>query len=279
MSLAIAFIIITKNEADNLPACLETLYGIPADIFVVDSGSIDDTVSIARNFGATVMYHEWTNHATQVNWAIDHIGTRADWIMRLDADERLTPELRDFILHKTQALPADVTGILIPRRTRFLGRWIRHGGLYPIRLLRLWRNGVGRCEERWMDEHMTVLTGRVIQIDGDLWHDISNDTDEWLKKHIGYAGLEFIDLSSDVSGATKLRGQSAVRQGIKARLYGHSPIFARAVAYWLFRYFVLLGFLDGPEGFVYHFLQGFWYRILIDVKVHEHRIGRRAINY
>src|ERR1700759_1398354 len=133
----ISIVILTLNEAANLPACLASLQGLNARVFVVDSGSTDSTVGLARSFGANVLQHPWIDYATQFNWAVANIPGATGWILRLDADERLTPELRAFISDRLPLLSSDITGVLVRLRIRFLGRWIRHGGMYPIWLLRL----------------------------------------------------------------------------------------------------------------------------------------------
>ncbi len=273
MSLAdikpgIAAIILTKNEERDLPDCLQSLRSVNAEVFVIDSGSTDGTEEIARKYGATVLAHPFENYAKQFNWALDHISTDAEWVLRIDADERLHPKLAGELLRQLPQLPADVTGIAIARQIRFLGRDIRYGDMYPVWLLRLWRRGAGRCEDRWMDEYIELSEGHTIRVDGDLLHDIPKDLTEWTAKHNWYATRECIDIMSLRESEVQQTG-SGFRRRIKESVYLRLPLFYRAFAYWLYRYFFKLGFLDGKEGLIYHFLHAFWYRFLVDVKLYE----------
>lgn len=264
----IAAIILTKNEEQDLPDCLRSLRGVNAEVHVIDSGSTDATEDIAREYGATVLAHPFENHAKQFNWALDHISTEADWILRIDADERLHPKLATELLRHLSQLPTDVTGIEVPRRIRFMNREIRFGDMYPVWLLRLWRRGVGRCEDRWMDEYIELSEGRTVRVHGDLLHDIPKDLTEWTAKHNWYATRECVDIMS-ISARDAQQAGNGFRRRIKESVYLRLPLFYRAFAYWFYRYFFKLGFLDGKEGLIYHFLHGFWYRFLVDAKLCE----------
>ena len=268
----LAVIIMTLNEAENLPSCLGSLQPLDCDIFVIDSGSTDRTVDIAREAGATVLSHKWETYASQFNWALAQIETPAKWVFRLDADERVSPELSHSIRNSLPQLPEDVTGAYIALRILFLGRWIRHGGMYPTWLLRVWRRGIGRCEDRWMDEHIALEHGTCCHLAGDLIHENQKGIDSWIQKHNGYATREARDVmqsQGDTSG--RLSGQAANKRWIKENAYAKLPLFWRAWWYWAYRYFLLLGFLDGREGALFHFFQGLWYRSLVDAKVIEAR--------
>ena len=175
-------------------------------------------------------------------------------------------------------LSPDVTGLMIKRRVYFWGRWIRHGGYYPTWLLRIWRRGAAQCEERDMDEHMLIKHGRI----GNLEHDIIDENRKgigfWIEKHNRYADKEVAALSraAEVTDATQIGRATARKRFFKNMLYDRSPRFLRAFLYWAFRYFGQFGFLDGKAGFVFHFLQGFWYRLLVDAKLTEAELVRRA---
>lgn len=267
----ISVIILTKDEERNLPIALESLRGLAAQVFVVDSGSSDRTVEIARSFGCTVVQHPFTTHAHQVNWAIDNLSIRTDWVMRLDADERLTPELREELSAKLPKFAAETTGLLLKRRVYFWGRWIRHGGYYPLWLLRIWRPGAAVCEDREMDEHMLLKHGRLERLDNDIIDENRKDLSFWIEKHNVYATREVAAVRRQQSEIDPVRtGPNVARKRrLKQSLYGRSPKFVRAFCYWILRYVFLLGFLDGRAGFVFHFLQGFWYRLLVDAKLAE----------
>lgn len=263
-------VILTLNEERNLPFCLDSLAPLNCEIFVVDSGSSDRTIVIAESYGARTVHHAFENQARQFNWALENLPLSAPWIIRLDADERLTPDLVGEIGEALSSAPADVTGLLMRRRVYFWGRWIRHGGYYPTWLLRVWRQGCGRYEDVWMDEHVVLDHGRVLHLTGDLIDENHKGLAFWIDKHNAYSDREVRaireagDASMDQTGA-----EIARRRLMKTRYYDKAPLFARAFAYWAYRYFLRLGFLDGVPGMVFHFLQGFWYRFVIDAKLYE----------
>jgi hypothetical protein len=226
---------------------------------------------LARAAGCHVVEHRFESQARQLNWALDRLAIATPWVMRLDADERLTAELAQELSARLPELPDDVAGLLVKRRVYFWGRWIRHGGYYPTWLLRVWRHGHARCEERWMDEHM-VVCGRSLRLDHDIIDENHRGLSFWTDKHNRYADREVNDLVGlrDRSRtAGDLDDQPGSRRWLKENLYGRAPLFWRAGAYWLYRYVLLLGFLDGRPGLVFHFLQGFWYRFLVDAKLAE----------
>jgi glycosyltransferase involved in cell wall biosynthesis len=265
----LAAIILAKNEQRDLPACLDSLRGLATEVYVVDSGSTDRTVEIARVFGVNVLTHRFVNYAAQLNWALDNIDTQADWIFRIDADERVSPELSESLRHTLATVGQDVAGVLVPRRVSFLGRPLRWGDTYPVWLLRLWRRGKGRCEDTWMDEHIVLSAGEVCRVPGDLLHEIPKSLSEWTRKHDWYAGRECKDILNGPERLARLTGQAKLRRSLKQNVYLRLPLFYRAFLYWFYRYFLRLGFLDGKEGLIYHFLQAFWYRFLVDAKLYE----------
>jgi glycosyltransferase involved in cell wall biosynthesis len=268
---SVAAIVLTKNEETDLPACLQSLAGVVSEVYVVDSGSTDRTVEIAERYGAKVLTHPFINQAAQFNWALSNVNSAADWILRIDADERLSQELRQALQERLPGLESEVSGLLVPVRIRFLGRFIRHGDTYPVWLLRLWRKGLGRFEDTWMDEHLVLSAGRVLKLRGDLIHDIPKNLSEWTQKHDAYAARMCKDILAEGNGgaAPLASRQAKVKRLLKKHLYLRLPAFHRAFLYWFYRYFFRLGFLDGTEGLIYHFLQGFWYRFLVDAKLFE----------
>ncbi|NEQ52811.1 MAG: glycosyltransferase family 2 protein, partial [Leptolyngbya sp. SIO3F4] len=197
------------------------------------------------------------------------------WIMRLDADERLTPELAEELIEVLPKASKDITGYQVKRRVFFMGRWIRYGGYYPTWLMRIWRTGYGTCEQRLMDEHIVLSEGRIANLEYDIIDDNQKCLSFWIDKHNRYADREVQDIlaaRNKVQGdglAVKQFSQAKQRRWIKTNLYSRFPLFSRAFIYWLLRYTIGLGFLDGVEGLVFHFLQGFWYRFLVDAKLYE----------
>ncbi len=274
----ITVIILTFNEEIHIARALKSVSEIAQRVVVVDSGSTDETRKIAADLGAEVLQNPWTNHASQFNWALDQLKDDSNWILRLDADEIVTPALANEISNSLEKLHHDVAGVTIGRTITFLGRPIRHGGVFPIKVLRLFRNGRGRSENRWMDEHIKVA-GETVDFNGEIVDDNLNSLTWWTQKHNNYASREAIDLlnlehqfmPSDAADSFKGGQQAGAKRWIKERIYARLPGGVRAFAYFFYRYVIRLGFLDGREGAAFHFLQGFWYRFLVDAKLHEVR--------
>lgn len=269
-------VILTRNEEVHLPRALESLAPLGARVVVVDSGSTDATQAIARERGATVLENPWVNYATQFNWGLDRLGPEAGWVLRLDADEIVTEALAREIRERLPTLGPEVDGIYVSRRMTFMGRPIRHGGVFPIRVLRLFRHGRGRCENRWMDEHILV-PGPTAEFRGEILDDNRKSLTWWTDKHNAYASREVVDLLNLEYGfmrhetVARLAGgqQAGVKRWLKESVYARLPGGLRVWLYFLYRYVVRLGFLDGFEGTAFHVLQGLWYRFLVDAKVHE----------
>jgi glycosyltransferase involved in cell wall biosynthesis len=273
--MLLSVIILTNNEESNLPACLASLQTLNAEIFIVDSGSSDRTVEIAEKAGCQVFHHAWENYAKQLNWALDNLPIKTPWIMRLDADESLTAELAEELKEILPQTPESISGYQLKRRVFFMGRWMRHGGYYPTWLLRIWRTGVGRCEQRWMDEHIVLSQGKIANLQHDIIDENHKGLNFWVDKHNQYANREVKDMlamfsqQEDMLLTNGQLSQASQRRWIKKNMYSKSPLFLRAFLYFLMRYTIGLGFLDGVEGLIFHFLQGFWYRFLVDAKIYE----------
>lgn len=260
----ITVIILTKNEAKNIEASVRSARQIAQRILVVDSGSTDNTVKLAKNSGAEVYFHEWKGHAAQFNWALDNCGINTAWVFRLDADERISKELAEEINQKISKKSSDtVVGYKMRWRVYFMGRWIKHGGTHKPYFLRLFRYGKGRVENKLMDEHILV-EGNVEKLDGDLIHYDYKGLDAWLNKHLWYSQLE-LQLYKEQSGITG----GNVTQKRKRGFYYRLPIFVRARLYYWYRYYGQLGILDGKEGKVFFYLQAYWYRFLVDARIYE----------
>jgi glycosyltransferase involved in cell wall biosynthesis len=273
----LAVIILTYNEERHISRALASLGEIATEVFVVDSFSSDRTAELARAQGAIVLQNKFINQAKQFQWALDNAPVTASWIMRLDADEVIEADLAMRIRDELPRLADEVVGINLKRKHIFLGRWIRHGGRYPLVLLRIWRRGHGRIEDRWMDEHTIVWGGRTVTFDGGFADHNLNDLSFFTDKHNKYATREAIEIINerrrlfrrDVDLLKQGSRQAAIKRWIKEKLYNRVPYQISAPAYFLFRMIPQLGFLDGKEGLVYHGLQGLWYRFLVGAKVQE----------
>ena len=274
--MKLAAIVMTLNEARHLPRCLSSLRGIADAVMVVDSFSTDETVRIAGEHGARVVQRAWVNHADQFNWALTRLDADTDWVLRVDADERLTPELAAEVRERLPGLDSGVNGVAFRRLVIFQGRAIRFGGVSRAPVLRLFRYGRGRCESRWMDEHVKGAEPAVT-FRGELIDENLNPLTWWIDKHNRYASLEATDLLNLEYGfgprdsVAGLRGGSraGVKRWVKERVYARLPRGTRALAYFLYCYVFRLGILDGSSGEGFHVLQGFWYRYLVDAKIAE----------
>jgi glycosyltransferase involved in cell wall biosynthesis len=274
-------LVLTLNEEKHIARCLESIRGLAQRVIVVDSDSTDRTRNIAADMGADIYVNKFINYSTQYNWGLDNTKIQTEWVMRLDADEVITPPLSECLKRKLPLISPSAVGLTINRQIHFMGKWIKHGGIYPISHLRIWRNGKGRCEDRWMDEHI-IVDGPILQLDADIADINLNNITWWVTKHNQYSNREAIDLlKSDESrhegGAERVMSRQArAKRWVKYSIYAHLPLGLRSAAYFCYRYLFLLGFLDGWQGLVFHFMQGFWYRFLVDVKVYELRAMMKA---
>ncbi|MCC7043674.1 MAG: glycosyltransferase family 2 protein [Acidobacteria bacterium] len=278
-SAGVSVVVLTFNEEKNITACLESVRGWATDVFVVDSGSTDRTVELATASGATVRVHPFETHAGQWTWALAELPLATDWVLGLDADQRVTGSLQDAMRRAmTSGAAADVAGFYVNRRQIFRGRWIRHGGYYPKYLLKLFRRDAVSVNERDLVDHHFSVAGRVGTLDGDLIEDNRNEADiqVWIDKHNRYARLQARQELADRrrtggGGVARLFGSPDERvRWMKARWNG-MPLFVRPGLYFIYRYVLRLGFLDGREGFLFHVLQAFWYRLLVDINISELR--------
>ncbi len=267
-------IVLTRDEVIHLPRLFASFEGIACRFMVVDSGSTDGTAELARRLGAEVHVHPFENQARQFNWALNALSIETPWIMRMDADEYLLPELAEELARVLPAAAADVGGWMVRRRVFFWGRWIRHGGYYPTWLLRVWRSGAGRLEDRAMDEHVVLERGKTLRLDHDLVDENLKGLGVWTDKHNRYADREVLDILQPAGEGAFPTGQAGRRRRLKLSVYGRAPLFLRAWLYWAYRYVLRLGFLDGRPGLVFHFLQGFWYRFLVDAKLYEYKLRK-----
>lgn len=269
-------VILTLNEAQHISRAIASVSDIADRIVVVDSGSTDQTCHIAKDLGAQVLVHPFVNQAEQFNWTLDQLPPDTDWVFRLDADEIVTPALAKSLSARLSACGPDITGAEVLRRIVFLGRPIKWGGLFPMPVLRVLRYGRGRSDTRWMDEHIHT-DGPTIRLDGELLDDNLNPLSWWIDKHNAYATREAIQVLSDEEAAAREAGSAGTANANQKRnSYYKAPLFLRAFVYFLYRYVIRLGFLDGRRGLVFHFLQGFWYRFTVDAKIYETRLRLKS---
>jgi len=271
-----AAIILTKDEEVHIERAIHSVEGKVDEIYVIDSLSDDRTVAIARASGAKVLEREWVSYADQVNWAIAQLPDDIEWVLRLDADEYVSGEVDPQAeLDRLLEANREIQGILCRRSMVFTGMLLKFGGMYKKPVLRLFRKNKAVCEARLMDEHIhvegPVAKGNIHIIDDNL-----KGISFWIEKHNRYADLEARQYLKEQAvlpaQATSLaQGATLSLQKRKRGIYYRLPPMFRPFSYFFLRYVLLGGFLDGYPGFRYSFLQAFWYRFLVEIRIREYR--------
>ena len=262
MSAPVSVLVPTLDEELNLPECLESLAWAD-EIFVVDSFSHDRTLEIARDHDAHVVQHAFESYSRQKNWALDTLPFRNEWVLIVDADERVPPELRVEIESVVSNGAKD--GYYLNRRFIFLDRWIRHAGWYPSWNLRLFRHRLGRYDNREVHEHV-VLNGAVGYLRNDLLHLDRRGLDAFIARHNRYSTLEAAArlkaLRDDPDRArlpvSLLTSPVHRKRFLRERLWPRVP--AKPLALFVYMYVLRRGFLDGGAGLalcVFHAFQEF----------------------
>jgi glycosyltransferase involved in cell wall biosynthesis len=274
-----SFIILTYNEEQHLPRLLNSIKELNAPVFILDSGSTDNTLKIAEEYGAIVLYHKFENHPKQWDFALKNFDIKTPWIIGLDADQVVLPELFAKLKNfKDADIPEEVNGIYFNRKNYFKGRWLKHGGYFPKYLLKMFRTGVGYSDTNENMDHRFIVPGKTI-----IWKDgyikeenlKENEISFWIAKHNRYSDLV---AQEEIGRRKKLRTQS-----IKPKLFGSPderiallkkiwwsmPLFVRPFIYFFYRFIIQLGILDGKEGWIFHYLQAFWFRLIVDIKILE----------
>jgi glycosyltransferase involved in cell wall biosynthesis len=269
-------VILTFNEEANLPGCLASLQALQCPVFLVDSGSTDRTRDIAAQFGAQVLEHPFQSHTTQWRWAMENVPCPAEWVLALDADQSLSPEVAAEIRTAVAAGQNDIHGYYINRRQIFRGKWIRHGGYNPKYLLKLFRRDSVQFDPRDLVDHHFYVSGKTEKFRHDLFERNSKEDDIcfWLEKHVRYARLlakeELLRREEAAAPISATPFGSPDQRSLWAKdLWYKLPLYWRPFLYFFYRYFGRLGILDGKTGFIFHFLQAFWFRLVIDISLEE----------
>ena len=276
----VTMIVLTKNEEINLPDCLESVKDFAARVVVVDSGSTDRTIEIAKAYGADVYVHTFENYARQFNWGIDNTNIKTKWSFRLDADERLTPELcKELEELMEKHADDDVNGVTMEAWLYFMGKKIKHGCRNKRKLM-LFKTGIGRIEDRKMDEHTILSHGESVYAKNRFIHYDFKDMTHWISKLNWYATREMQDYYHFKDGkAYELQNKQDVTisrtRKRKFGFYYRFPMFLRSWLLFIYYYIFRLGFLDGKEGFVYNYMYHRFYRTLVDAKILEQSITNK----
>lgn len=270
----ISAIILTYNEEIHIKRCLDRITPYVKAVYVIDCYSTDRTVEIAQQYpNVVILYNKWVNHAIQFNWALENAQISTEWVLRLDADEYLEDELISRMQKELSSMPKDISAVSIRLNHKFLGKLIK-GGVGAKYITRIFRTGSAICENRQMDEHIKLLKGKLVVWKEGYVDDNLNNLKWWTNKHNGYAIREAADLLNIEYRFSKIEHSNSIgKQPSKTRQnklkYAKMPLFWRSFLYFCYRYFIKGGCLEGKEGFLWCFLQGWWYRTLVDAHIYE----------
>ena len=266
---SITAIILTRNEENNIVECIRSIERIVERIVLVDSYSEDNTVSLAKEAGAEVYQHEFINYAKQYMYAVEKANVKTKWILRIDADERLTAEsAKELSKLCDENESNEVNGIVLRFYNVFMGKPMYHGGMYPWKKLSVYKTGKGNIEDRNMDEHIILESGKTIETKKDSIHYSFKDMSFFINKCNWYSTREAMDYFDQAKASSK---NASFKTRVKMNVYYKLPLGFRAWAYYAYRYYIRLGFLDGKEGKLYAFFHAYWYRLLVDAKIYEHK--------
>ena len=269
----ITAIILTNNEEKHLERCITSLQNIIQRIVVIDSFSTDTTLEILKKHNVEFYQKEWVNYSSQLNWGIEKANIKTDWVLRIDPDELPSEHFKKNIKNYLDKVSIKVCGISITRRLIFLEKEINFGGDFPQKGVRIWKKGRGKCENTWSDEHI-VIDGLIENTDLDIIDNNINNISWWTEKHNRFAIREMIEFflnkeREKKNNKLKLSKRESFKKNLKFKIYYNLPMFLRPFLFFIYKYFFRLGFLCGLQGFIWCFLQGFWYRMLVDVKILE----------
>ncbi len=278
MNSQFSFIVITFNEEVHLRRLLDSINGLDAPLFVLDSGSTDSTLMIAEEFGATILQNPFVNHPKQWDHALTNFNIQTPWVICLDADQVVTIQLKQRLLTFNDEDNRDLNGIYFNRKNYFKGKWIKYGGYYPFYMLKMFRYSIGYSDLSENMDHRFIASGKtVVWKDGIILEENlkENDISFWVDKHNRYSDLVAIE---EVERMQLLRSQTIrpnfwgtpyERTAWLKNLWWQLPRHLRPALYFIYRIFFRLGILDGPTGITFHFLQGFWFRLVVDMKIDE----------
>lgn len=278
MNTEFSIIILTFNEEIHLPRLLQSIAGLNAPIFVLDSCSTDGTIKIAEDAGATILQNPFENHPKQWDFALKNFPVKTPWAICLDADQVVTPELQQQLLNFKDADYLTANGIYFNRKNFFKGKWLRFGGYYPFYLLKMIRYGIGYSDLNENMDHRFIVPGNTI-----IWkkgHILEENLKEnnirfWIDKHNRYSDLLALEETERIAGIRnqtikpRFWGSPDERTAWLKQLWWHLPRYVRPTLYFTYRMVFKLGILDGRTGVIFHFLQGFWFRLVVDIKIDE----------
>ena len=268
----ITSITLTYNEEKNIEECIQSLKSIVDRIIVLDGNSTDNTVEIAKKNGAEV-YKKECGYFERFNWGLE-LAENTDWILFLDADERMTCEAcEELKILCDRYASTNINGIVVNYRVHFMGKELHYGGTI-LHKLRIFKPGTAFMENITLDQHIRLHWGSSVRMKSFLLHKDYKGLQIWSNKHITYADLASNDYmlkknkveNVEFSGLDR---SARIKRIIKYYFYYKLPIGIRAWGFYIYRYYFLLGFLDGIEGKIFAFLHAYWYRFLVDAMIYE----------
>lgn len=275
----ITAIILTKNEEVNIERCISSIVDFVDRIIVVDSGSTDKTIDIAKKLGAEIYSHKFIHYANQFNWALDNTNIKTTWVYRIDADECVPVELAEEIVEKCKLHENDdINGFLMKHKICFMNKHLKHGGTYPFIKMTVFKPEFGRFEDRAMGEHIVLKSGKSLTLENDCIHYDYKDLTSFIEKHNLYSSREVIDYfdrNDHIQTQATLYNNAEKTKKIRDSFYYKLPKFFRAKLYYCYRYYIKLGFLDGTPGKIYAFIQAYMYRYMVDAKIYERENNER----
>ncbi len=278
MNTPFTFIILTYNEAQHLPRLLQSIKELNAPVFVLDSGSTDDTVAIGESFGATFLQNPFENHPKQWDFALKNFDIQTPWVIGLDADQIVTPELKQRLANFDDEAYQNINGIYFNRKNFFKGKWVKYGGYYPFYMLKMFRFNVGYSDLNENMDHRFIVPGETM-----VWNDgiileenlKENSIRFWIDKHNRYSdqiAIEEVERLQQLRAQavpTRFWGSPNERKAWFKNVWFKLPRYVRPLLYFTYRMIFQLGILDGRTGVIFHFMQGFWFRLLVDIKIDE----------
>jgi hypothetical protein len=250
---------------------------------------MDGTVRCAERYGAHVLFHPFENHPKQWDYALKAFKITTPWTIGLDADQIVSEELYKKLLNfSSSSISPEVNSIYFNRKNYFKGRWIKHGGYFPKYLLKMFRTGIGYSDLNENMDHRFIVPGKTL-----IWNDgylVEDNTKEnrisfWIEKHNRYSeqiAVEELERQLHIRQQTlapKIFGSPDEKIAYLKSYWWRMPLYLRPVLYFSYRYFFKLGILDGKQGFIFHFLQGFWFRLIVDIKIEEKKNDIRRGEY
>jgi glycosyltransferase involved in cell wall biosynthesis len=276
--IPVTLLVTTRNEAANLERCLRSAHLFIDQIFVIDSDSEDETVSIARKYAEVVnLPYDHSKIIPWIyQWGLDNLPIRNDWVMILEADQMLTPALKSELEQIFARGSIREDGFYVRRQQVFRGKALRFGGYGSKYMLKLFRRAAGELDPEETDTRVYVK-GVVARLRSPIIEENRKEDDIlfYLQKHLRYA---------DVFAREELqRREEGFKWKQKPRLFGTPdqrvlwlkqlffglPLYIRPFIYFFYRYVILLGFLDGKQGAIFHFMQAFWFRLVWDIRLEE----------